>query len=300
MPSPRHTVMSALTSPSSPHPNVVVGLPIGFIRSALFGVGDKKVDPSLQLELASAKSVAIRYRGPALNQHHALLWQAILEAHRDRCGNDPTQVLHISRPALLRAIGRNDVSTAARKQCNQWLDDLTRAWISVETAKVRYCGALLGGALLDKETSLLSISIPGLLELFTNEVAHIDLHRKLALGRNQLALWLHDFISSQSNDPTRMIPVPVTELRRLSGSSLKLPQFRQRLKQAIELLKAGKNGTLPLLIRATLDADDRLVFEKSRTFTLILGGKAEVRVQATNARDRRVQEVLESRGRVAL
>ncbi|BFI94956.1 MAG: hypothetical protein RSP_04660 [Rhodanobacter sp.] len=292
--------MSALPSPANLHPNVVVGLPIGFIRSALFGVGDRPVDPILQLELASAKSVVIRYRGPALNQHHALLWQAILEAHRERCGNDPTQVLHISRPALLRAIGRNDVSTAARKQCNQWLDDLTRAWVSVETAKVRYCGALLGGALLNKETSLLSISIPGLLDLFTNEVAHIDFRRKLALGRNQLALWLHDFISSQSNDPTRMIPVPVTELRRLSGSSLKLPQFRQRLKQAIELLKAGKNGTLPLLIRATIDTGDRLVFEKSRTFTLILGGKAEVRVQATNNRDRRVQEVLESRGRVAL
>lgn len=292
--------MSAVIVPLPTNPNVVVGLPLGFIRSALFGVGDKKIDPHQMLELPSTKSVCVRYRGPTLNQHHALLWQAILEAHRERCGSDPSQVLQISRPALLRAVGRHDVSTAARKQCNQWLDDLTRAWVSVETAKVRYSGALLGGALLDKETNLLSISIPGLLELFTNEVAHIDLSRKLALGRNQIAMWLHDFISSQSNDPARMIPVPVAELRRLSGSSLKMPQFRQRLKQAIALLKVGKNGDAPLLIRATIDAQDRLVFEKSRTFTLILGGNAQVRVQATNARDQRVQQVLESRGRVAL
>lgn len=286
------------------------GLPLGFVRSALFGVGDKRTETNRDLsreaarndavDLASAKAYRIRYRGPSLDQHHALVWQAIIEAHRTQCGHDPMQALHISRPALLRAIGRKDVGTGARKQLGKWIGDLTRAWVSVDTPKVTYQGALISAALLDKETHQLTISIPGLLDLFTNEVAGIDLTRKLTLGRNQLALWLHDFISSQSNDPSRMIPVPVSELRRLSGSSLGMPQFRQRLKQALELLKTRSEGTTPLLIRATIDSTDRLVFEKSRTLTLILGGKAEIRVQATNARDHRVQEVLESRGRVAL
>lgn len=302
--------MSTFTATGELHPNVFPGLPLGFVRSALFGVSELPHESNRNLsreaarhdaiELAAPKAYHVHYRGPSLNQHHAIVWQAIIEAHRKRCGSDPMQVLRISRPDLLRAIGRKDVGTGARKQLGKWIEDLTRAWVSVDTPKIRYQGALISAALLDKETHQLCISIPGLLDLFTNEVAGIDLQRKLLLGRNQIALWLHDYISSQSNDPQRMIPVPVSELHRLSGTSLAKPQFRQRLKQAIDLLKDNKVCTTPLLISATIDASDRLVFQKSRTFTLILGGNAKNRVLATNARDQRVQQVLESRGRVAL
>jgi hypothetical protein len=270
--------------------------PLVLLRSSLFAAAEHRGEPLRNAVLVTSKHFSASYTGPRLTQQHAVIWQALIFEHRFRCGQNSPFPLRIRQTELLRAIGRNDTSTAARKWLWEKLRDLQQALVELTSPKHRYSGQLVGEVLKDEQTGAFEIHLPSKLAvLLSDELAFIDLDRKLGFGRNQLACWLHDFISTQHN--TKHFPFAVKELHALCGSPLALRQFRPRLRKALALLQGG---TDPLLLSARINAADQVVFSKSQTKVLM---KHEVATPIIEARYQyldRADEARARRSRVAL
>ena len=270
--------------------------PLVLLRSSLFAAAEHRGEPMRNTVLVTSKHFSATYTGPRLSQQHAVIWQALILEHRARCGHDSASPLCIPQTNLLRAIGRTDTSTPARKWLWEKLRDLQQAIVELTSPKHRYSGQLVGEVLKDEQTGAFEIHLPSKLAvLLSDDLAFIDLDRKLGFGRNQLACWLHDFISTQHN--AKHFPFAVKELHALSGSPLALRQFRPRLRKALALLQAGSD---PLLLSARINAADQLVFSKSQTKVLMKHEVAAPIVEAKYRHLDRVEEALELRGRVAL
>lgn len=265
--------------------------PLGLCRSALFAAAERSAEGALQSrEIASYGSTQLRYRGPGLTQRHALVWQAVMVAFQENNAEDKVQ---ISQADLLRLIGRKTVDTIGRRALWGWLQDLQSGLLDLRTQRHRVSTPLLGPVVRDEHTGELTISIPDATRvLVSDEVALIDLDWKARLARNQLASWLYDFVSSQQKGG---YPFPVDELRRLSGSTLALAQFRQRLRKAADALTdAG------LLVSWTINRNDRFVFEKVGTRVLLKKPDAARKTLADHAHAARADDALARRGQVAL
>jgi hypothetical protein len=273
--------------------------PLGFLRSSLFAAAERASKDYVKLQLFTSKNCNIiaSYEGPRLTQQHAMIWQGLIREHTRRCDGDFASPLRIRQSDLLRALGRTDTSTAARKWLSEKLKDLQKGLIDLTTQKHHYTGQLVGEVVTDRRTGSYEICLPSkLATLLSDELALIDLDRKQGIGRNQLACWLHDFVSTQSNGQAR--PFPADDLRMLSGSPLKLPQFRQAIKEAAALLTGCEN---PLLANTRLDRADRFWFEKkSPTKVVIIGEVVNRKIEAQYAHEAAVEQALNRRGRVAL
>ena len=278
-------------------------IPMSFARSSLFVAAERATGHVENLTLQTARNCGITatYTGPVLTQQHAMIWQALIRHHRAHASHIDEPV-RIRQADLLRAIGRTDTSTDSCRQLWKKLKQLQQALLELRTPKHTFSGQLLGTVVRIEVGSLKGMIVihlnPMLASLLGDEIAHIDLDRKLSLGRHQVAAWLHDYISTQSN--TKHVPVPVEELHKLSGSRRALPQFRWDLREAIDLLK---NGEHPLLLPETHinPKTDMLVYNKNPTkVTWISGGHIERKLSAQDRALLAEQEALSRRGRVAL
>lgn len=280
---------------------ITAPVPIGLARSALFSVAScgsllEEFDPfhftNKTVSIHHLRKPELTYTGPALNQYHALLWQALWhfasnqpresneqesEAQGAVATSEPRRnYLTVSSDDLLRAMGRKPRDQRQRQRVWQGLKTLQRAFIEYKTPTHEYSGALIGDVIRDRSKTsrryqLFVIELkPALRNLLSNEVLHNDLSRKASLHNNHLAMWLHDFIASWGR--YAVIDEPVELIHKLSRSPLALPQFRQRLKAALEVLKNQENA---LLISGEIDPhSDRLHIEKVRTNVTIFGPKA--------------------------
>ena len=287
---------------AAPHRRSVTkhpGVPLAFARSALFSVRERTSERLTQHEVAAdGERYRLIYTGPQLHQQHSLLWQAIIAQALDRqstAQHDGSVRLVTSRPALLRLMGKADDS-ASRRWLLLTLDELRLGTLKLDTPRHVFSHDLLGDYAYDRETGALEISISRqVLGLLADEVAVIDLGRKARLGRNQLALWLHDFISTQTNGST--LPVAVQKLHRLCGSVQGIPQFRQRLRQAADKLSAGED---PVLIRWRIDEDDRFIFDKSTTRVILLPAPVKEVANAISFHEEAIEAAKDQRMRVLL
>lgn len=274
-------------------------VPLGLARSALFGVARPGKTEIVERDIAIAplRGSRLRYSGPQLCQHHALLWQAILQAAAEQ-GTTGDQPLTVAADSLLRTMGGKGNDSEQRARVWRWLKDLTAARIEYSTITHDYAGPLVFEVLRLKPSGLLSVRLnPTLFHLIGDEVLRNDLARKARLGRNLLALWLHDYIGTHLRPP----PEPVAVLRSLCGSPLALPQFRQRLRAALDLLTRGDDA---LVLSWSIDRRDRLIVEKRPTRVVILPPQAAQAKQAGAQRqDRKQAEVdraRQQRARLAL
>lgn len=274
-------------------------VPLGLARSALFGVARPGGAEIVQraITIAPLRGARLRYSGPQLSQHHALLWQAILQAAAEQ-GTTGDQPLTIAADKLLRAMGGKGDDSEQRARVWRWLKDLTAARIEYSTITHDYAGPLVFEVLRLKPSGLLSVRFnPTLLHLIGDEVLRNDLARKTRLGRNMLALWLHDYIGTHLRPPAE----PVAMLRNLCGSPLALPQFRQRLRAALDLLMRGDDA---LVLSWSIDRRDRLIIEKRPTRVVILPPQAAQAKQGASNHQRRkqaeIQRAQQQRARLAL
>lgn len=100
-------------------------------------------------------------------------------------------------------------------------------------------------------------------KLFDDEVLVNDLSRKVALGNNQLALWLHDFIATHKVVP----PITLLELKRLARSGFELKKFKFEVKRALVVLSSEECG---LVTGFSINKHNVLFVSKSRTNVVIL------------------------------
>jgi hypothetical protein len=284
-------------------PRAHFGLPLGFARSALFSVQERTGKTLQRVKLPSGPGIELTYTGPRLHQQHNLVWQAVvsllLEQHAasgDAVLEGPQQ-LATNRRKLLDAAGkRDDTSRTMRSWVWDTLTELQSGQIELRTQRQRFSDSLLGALTMNEDTGAISIAIDArMIDLLRDEVAVINLKRKATLGRSQLALWLHDFISTQSND--QAFPWPVKELHRLCGSAQAVPQFRQRLRTAAARLT---KGTDPLLTTWHIDKHDRLVFTKIRTLVVLLPDQAKAFQLGASRHEQDIEAAKAQRQRVLL
>ena len=246
-------------------------VPLGLLRSPLFAVGDPDEHGTIvyiykrPMPMAAQRGEKLAYRGPPLNQRHALAWQAVLLAAEGMDAMDG-RAFEVSPDFLLRLMGGRGGDRSQRERLTNLMMDLMRARIHYTTRLSKYAGPLLANlriTIKPRGRFVLELD-PNLREILRNEVLRNDLARKARLVSNTLALWLNDYLATHLRPP----PEAVERLRILSGSRLNLAQFRIRLRAAVEVLKSGQD---PLIISGGIDLFDRLVIEqKAPTRVVIL------------------------------
>lgn len=284
--------------PRRPKPS----LPIAFVRSNLFGVNARNRNTAEDCELCTDTNIRLRYSGPRLNQGHSLLWHAVLtcwlEEATTNAGYDFQDHIEVTSAELLRKIGWEDSSTSSRRWLLARLCDLQSSYVDLHTQRHDYSGLLLDEVFRDRSAASSPLILrvnPGLVDLLKNETVTIDVSRKHELAGKQLALWLHDFISSQTNGVP--IPFSVSRLHSLCGSGQQLAQFRPRVVAAAKRLQAT---TRPLLTSFGIDKKDRFNYSKTKTSVLILNESVGAAVVAAARAANAVERARAQRSRVAL
>ncbi|MDP4309741.1 hypothetical protein Q7W57_15180 [Stenotrophomonas geniculata] len=252
-------------------------VPMGLVRSALFGTarftGERIESGSIAAHHVLGTKIA--YKGPRLNQLHAIVWQSILLLTREQ----GSCVVRVSGDRLIDMLGMSSRSGTNRDLILQRLEDLVGATVRYQTDTHRYFGTMLVGALRHEKTGHFEIEInPKVMDLLGNEVICNDLERKVALGKNQLALWLHDYISSHKV----IYPISVEELRVLSGSEKELKKFRYELKRSMAIVSTG-NG--PLVKSWAINGDDKLTAEKGATKVVLIPKSADMKIAQDRKRN---------------
>jgi hypothetical protein len=102
--------------------------------------------------------------------------------------------------------------------------------------KNTFMGTLMRHAKLNEETKQWEVILEeDLLKLYESGYTAIDWEQRMALGRNNLAKWLHGHYSSHA----KPLPYKVETIKEMCGSDIKeLYKFRQLLKKAHDALKA--------------------------------------------------------------
>lgn len=283
--------MNSPTTPKSSSRSAFPAVPLLFARSGLFGGGAPPANHCVEVQ--DPRGGGLFYEGPRLTQYHALAWQAVIQsAQLRRVGSG--QWFTVSADSLLIATGGQGRDTEQRARLWRRLDELTHGQVGVVGQTRNYTGALVLGIARDVKTKQFSIMLkPGLGALLTDEVLRNDLARKSALGRNLLAMWLHDYFASH----LRPQPEGMARLRDVCGSRLALPQFRQRLRAAMVLLSKGET---PLVVSWSIDGRDRLVVTKSATRVVILKPETvEAKQRGIRSQARKDEDIRKARAQRA-
>lgn len=301
----------------APHPHR--GIPLAFVRSALFsvsGVGTLSEKP-LHLPLgpmpsppasmaANEGAFQMSYFGPRLGQAHALAWQALMSIALSRPVDLTKDLIEIrtTRGDLLRALGIQPNAPKAKAQICKHLEEIMCGNIKLSSPRHSFSASLIATLEIEKRgdkdglPKFLTAKVPKeVFALLCDEIVAIPLQQKRALGKDAVTLWLHDFLSSQSNDPTRMIPWPIEALYKLCGSQSTLRAFRSAVKKAAARLAVGPG---PLLLKWSIDKDDRLVYTKRKTRVVLLPPPAKKVEQIHSYHNNSVAVAQAQRARVLL
>jgi TrfA protein len=208
-------------------------LPTDFIACALFSAVQGKSAPYLRGEqIACINGYTVTFTGKRLTQVHADVLMGAAQLAR---GEQQGYVARFTSRSFLRLIGR-DVGKSQRKSLQQLVDDLiaTAVRVTEPTGKVSFSGSLLSRAMDVQEgnETVFAVEISReLCKAFTNGFAKVNAAQRRALMKQPLALWLQLYLSKFHK------PVPVVELRRLSGSTTRrLTDFRKQLRLALNVL----------------------------------------------------------------
>lgn len=255
-------------------------IPIAFVRSALFSVakdGPTRIRKQDEDNLASEigpLGIEISCEGPHLNQEHFMAWQAVIHLGRANDGMAGTKFI-VPANEVLRLMGKGYRDHDQRKLLWRRLEDLQGTRIFLKTHRSRYVGNLLDAAAQDDETRLVGIRLnPDLEKLLADESLENDMLRMVSLGRDQIAIWLHNYYASWGTYRN----VSVQELHRMCGTNLDLRRFRYRLKKAGEKLMGGVR---PFITSFRID-NDMVYVNKTRTKVKLL--KEEDKAKSSGAR----------------
>jgi hypothetical protein len=198
----------------------------------------------------------LRYKGLRLTQVHADVWQGILEVarwHKPTVTSSEGVLVQFNPRQLLKLIGR-DTGSAGRQQLHEWLTDMQAAVLEITMPGGRggYGAAILPECAWQKQADgslRYSIRLHRFLcDALDRGFAAIDWPSRRLLARNELALWLQQYLAAFP------VPTPVADLQGLSGRSAMLKDFRFKLRGSMALLVKAK-----VVTSWAIDDEDRLV-----------------------------------------
>jgi len=270
-------------------------MPLAMIRGDLFSVAEKgEWSDRRQVAVENgALGIDVQYSGPHLNQEHFKAWQAVIHLAKREGGLSGEQFV-VSATDVMRAMGQTYRDHDQRRRAWRLLEDLSQASVYLSSNRSRYRGALVFSVLHEEASGKMALRLnPDLAQLLSNEVLQNDMLRVLGLGRNQIAIWLHNYYASHKTPPA----ISVKELQRLCGTKLDLPRFRQRLRTALDRLKSGVR---PLLTHWEIDANDMVRVKKIPTQVKLLPAHVNEAKAAHNGVSGKAAQAAARRAQVAL
>jgi hypothetical protein len=216
-------------------PEAVRGVPNAVLRGALFRVAKEREYHKERTLIASTSEHEIRFMGTTFNQTDLDVWETLL--HLARLQPLGTQV-EFTAHSFLKELGRG----TGKSQHEQFKNEVARliggvveiTWVKEKKA---FMGALVSSAFRDDETGRWVVKFnTDMTKLYGMGSTYIDWEQRKALGKNNLAKWLHGNYASNA----AILDYKVDTIRVLSGSGSPLRLFRQKLKAALdELVSIG-------------------------------------------------------------
>jgi len=214
-------------------PDVVRGVPNAILRSALFGVSSTRKTYKKRTVIASVEGYEIRFLGISFNQTDLDVWEMLL--HLARLQPLGTEV-EFTAHSLLQELERG-TSGKEHENLKEQLMRLVGGVVEITWTKEKkaFAGALLSGYFRDDETGRYVVKFnPDMLTLYDAGHTLIDWNQRMALGKNNLAKWLHGQYASHA----KPFQYKVETLRDMSGSATTVKAFKLKLKKALDALKA--------------------------------------------------------------
>jgi hypothetical protein len=213
-------------------PDVMRGVPNGFLRSALFGAIGKGGRAYLERhEVHAQDGIRIVYTGARLDQGDLDVWETVVHIARlQALGNE----CRVTAYQLLKALGKTN-SGANRDTLDRRLSRMKATGVDVTVGRYGYEGSLIDEVFRDKETREYVIRLnPKLRALFADDqFTQVDWTVRQALDGKPLAQWLHGYYASHA----KPYPVKVETLLKLSGSENdESRSSRQKFRKALDAL----------------------------------------------------------------
>lgn len=214
-------------------PNKVRGVPNALLRGALFSIAQERVIAKKRELVSTAAGIEIRFKGEKWNQTDLDVLEVLLHYARQQplesnVGFSANEVLL----ELERGVGGED-----HEQLKEELARLMGGVVEITWTKEKktFAGTLIKNYYRDEEArQYVVIFDKKMLELYEDGYTYIDWEQRRALGKKNLAKWLHGFYASHT-DP---FPYKVATLKTLCGSTTKrLSDFRKALSAALEDIK---------------------------------------------------------------
>lgn len=272
-------------------------IPISFVRSALFSVA--RDGPRLERKPIAAEQgplgIEITYSGPHLNQEHFKVWQSLVHLGKVKdMLNGDTFVTPANE--ILRGMGKDYRDHDQRILLWRLLEDLQQASVYLASRRSRYRGGLVMAVARDEVSGHIAIRLnPELSQLLTDETLENDMLRMVSLGKDQIAIWLHNYYASWGSYRN----LGVKEIQRLCGTKLDLKRFRYRLKKALEKLKGGIR---PFITDWRIDDNDVVFVTKVPTKVKLLSDEDREKSGLIKLKDKNdvARKAAEARSRVVL
>lgn len=212
-------------------PDAVRGVPNSVLRGALFGVSVARKTHKRRTLIAALENYEIRFKGETFNQVDLDTLQGLL--HLARPHPLGTRV-EFSVHSFLKELGRK-VSGEQHEQFKEQVARLGSGWIEITSLKDQktFMGSLVRKAFRDETTGRYVVVFDeDMLQLYQTGHTLIDWEQRQALGKNNLAKWLHGFYASHA----KPFPYKVETIHGLCGSISELKEFRRLLRSALDKL----------------------------------------------------------------
>lgn len=217
-------------------PDAVRGVPNAFLRGALFGVSTERKMLQKPTVITAVDGYEIRFLGISFNQTDLDVWEMLL--HLARLQPLGTEV-EFTAHSLLQKLERG-TSGKEHEDLKEQLMRLIGGAVEITWTKEKkaFAGNLVSGYFRDDETGRYVVKFnPDMLTLYDAGHTLIDWNQRMALGKNNLAKWLHGHYASHA----KPFAYKVETIMDLCGSTTKrLVDFRISLRAALDkLVKVG-------------------------------------------------------------
>jgi hypothetical protein len=213
-------------------PDAARGVPNVVLRNALFGVSTNRKMYKTRTLIASLDGYEIWFKGEAFNQTDLDVWEVLLHLARlQPLGTNIEFTAHSLLTELGRGTGGQD-----HERLKEELARLGSGWAEVTWTKEKktFAGSLINGFSRDEETGryVLQFNVD-MAKLYGEGHTLIDWAQRMALGKDNLAKWLHGHYASHASPYS----YKVEKLRALSASDIeRLGDFRKVLRRALDKL----------------------------------------------------------------
>ena len=210
------------------------GAPNPVVRSAIFGVrGRGKRKHVLDMPIAGPDKLDIRITGWTLDQHDCDLW---FEVHHLARNGKPGDPVRFTMYSMLRRLGHPKIGKSDYAWLGLRLKQLSETTISFKSeSREGVVGNLLLAFELDHVTGEgVAWTNPRIRSLF-EDVTHLNIEQRRALGSNQLAKALHAVISTHREWPRMRID---TLMQRVGADYGRLRDFKRELKAVLSDFEA--------------------------------------------------------------